>query len=80
MKKTVWDQLEESFNGLKKEYPKGFTSREFAEQTGVCLRVAREKLAALSAAGKLKYVGSRPMIRMDGRANTVPVYALAKKA
>lgn len=77
--KTIWDKLQDSFQGLNKSYPKGFTSREFAENTGVCLRVAREKIAALHAQGKVKFMGNRPTTRMDGRANVVPVYALTRK-
>lgn len=77
MKNSIWDKLEASFKGLKKDYPKGFTSREFAEASGCCVRIARDRMAALYAAGKIKCVGMRPIIRMDGKAGRIPVYNVA---
>lgn len=64
---------------LQKTHPKGFTSREFSEAVGCHLETAQRRLSALVREGHVKFIGHRPTTRIDGRANSIPVYALLKK-
>jgi len=52
----------------------GFTMKEIAERMGSHVRKARENMAKLIDAGAWRYSGERRVTRIDGKANTVPVY------
>lgn len=64
---------------LNRSYPKGFTTREFAEAMGLSYGVGQAKLSSLISRGHARFLGNRPMTRMDGRAGVNPVYGLVKK-
>jgi hypothetical protein len=74
--KTNWDKLQAALDGLKKSSPEGFTAREFAEAVGASYGVGQRKLSELVGKGRAKFVGNRPITRMDGRPGVNPVYSL----
>jgi hypothetical protein len=71
---TNWTLLQDSLEGLRKNYPKGFTSQEFSDATGCTVPVARDRIGKLIKAGRVKFAGHRPSKRMDGRNTSIPVY------
>lgn len=64
---------------LQRVHPKGFSAWEFGEALGVSDRMARRRMRRLFDAGKLKCVGNRPVMRMDGKPGFCPIYKLVKK-
>ena len=79
MKTDIWDKLEQSLKGLRKDCPDGFTTHEFGRAMGWGSQTARIRLRELIEAGKVRFAGDRPTKRMDGRNTTAPVYALSGK-
>lgn len=56
----------------------GNTTVEYAAAWGVGVEAARPHMKRLINAGLLKHSGKRRVMRMDGRADLVPVYQLVK--
>ncbi len=64
---------------LQKNHPKGFSAIEFEDALGVSHSIAQQRLSKLVRLGYVKYLGNRPITRIDGRQNIRPVYAIVKK-
>jgi hypothetical protein len=56
--------------------PQGHTTVELAAAWGVTTAVTLVRLKALIAAGRAKFAGNKPTVRIDGRPTTSPAYAL----
>lgn len=63
---------------LNRTHPSGFTCKEFAAAMGWAYGTAQRKLSILVQTGHAKFVGNRPVTRMDGKPGINPVYAVIK--
>ncbi len=56
--------------------PQGHTTVELAAAWNVPVSSALMRLKALIAAGRARFAGNKPIVRIDGRPTTSPAYAL----
>jgi len=72
------EELTRAFDEIKYNDKDGMTSREFADAWGVSVRVARERIKKMLAAGMAKFNGRKQRTKMDGKVDYIPVYVLTK--
>lgn len=58
--------------------PNGFTKRDFARSLGTSQSTAGKKIRDLFDAGRIKCVGNRKSVCVDGVMRNSPVFALVK--
>jgi len=79
-------KLNVNFDEVLKEISKlsrqveGFTTQEMADNTGLTVKICREKLRVLVMAGVAYCSGRRTTQSMDGRPCHIPVYRMSKKS
>jgi hypothetical protein len=74
------DEWLEELNRLSSRSVEGFTTKELAVVFGVTERVTRMRLQALMAAGRLRLVGKRSAVALDGKNFSAPVYQLVQES
>jgi hypothetical protein len=67
------DEWLKELEAFSKRSDEGHTAEEISENTGMTLRVVRERLKQVARLGRLR-VGRRSSMTIDGRHTVVPVY------
>jgi predicted transcriptional regulator len=73
------DELVQTLESIQSRRPNGsMTSRDIAEELGVCIEMAREKMGNMVRSGRLEYIGKYPTKNMCGHSVAVPHYRIVK--
>jgi len=75
-----FDEVLKEISKLSRQKREGFTTQEMADNTGLTVKICREKLRVLIMAGVAYYNGRRTTKTMDGRPCHIPVYRMSKKS